>query len=177
MHAAHILQKAQQWIAKTHPRYWNRRGGRDHIWTNVNDEGAAAEPYESRICLLPACVLHASCGSDAVSERGCSSVGEPIWGSALDPAGCLQHLRVAADGTVFAMSIHLHAATALCVAGRCCTQPLQVAGCHRQLDTLAESLTQKRPELNARYGWPSFSTSGGGWVGTTAAALHFDMYD
>ena len=40
MHAAHILQKAQQWIAETHPRFWTRRGGRDHIWTNVNDEGA-----------------------------------------------------------------------------------------------------------------------------------------
>jgi hypothetical protein len=39
MHAAHIMQKAQQWIVETLPRYWNRHGGRDHIWTSVNDEG------------------------------------------------------------------------------------------------------------------------------------------
>ena len=65
MHAAHILQKAQEWIADTHPRYWTRRGGRDHIWTNVNDEGAhSMKPVRNTRC-LPSCVR-------AVTEGMCS---------------------------------------------------------------------------------------------------------
>ncbi len=51
MHAAHLMEKAQQWIAATHPRYWQRRGGRDHIWTNVNDEGGC------HLILSSACVV------------------------------------------------------------------------------------------------------------------------
>lgn len=41
MHVSNMLLQAQQWIEKTHPAAWNRRGGRDHIWLSPNDEGAA----------------------------------------------------------------------------------------------------------------------------------------
>jgi hypothetical protein len=40
MHAANMMLQAQQWIERTHPRAWGRRGGRDHIWLSPNDEGA-----------------------------------------------------------------------------------------------------------------------------------------
>ena len=39
MHAANMMLQAQQWIERTHPRAWGRRGGRDHIWLSPNDEG------------------------------------------------------------------------------------------------------------------------------------------
>ncbi len=41
MHVSNMLLQAQQWIEKTHPAAWKRRGGRDHIWLSPNDEGAA----------------------------------------------------------------------------------------------------------------------------------------
>ncbi|KAG1663565.1 hypothetical protein FOA52_013185 [Chlamydomonas sp. UWO 241] len=45
--AAHnMLQAAQAWIAKEFGRYWERRGGRDHIWLMAHDEGACYAPSE-----------------------------------------------------------------------------------------------------------------------------------
>lgn len=44
MHSAYLFEEARRWIAKAHPALWERRGGRDHIWLNVNDEGAPGPP-------------------------------------------------------------------------------------------------------------------------------------
>ncbi len=35
--------QAKRWIQEHFP-YWNRRGGRDHIWMMANDEGACWMP-------------------------------------------------------------------------------------------------------------------------------------
>ncbi len=43
MLASNMLLKAQQWLASAHP-YWNRTGGRDHIWLMSHDEGACYAP-------------------------------------------------------------------------------------------------------------------------------------
>jgi hypothetical protein len=38
MHAANMMLEAKRWLQKTMP-WWDRRGGRDHIWLMAHDEG------------------------------------------------------------------------------------------------------------------------------------------
>jgi hypothetical protein len=40
MQAANMVLEAVEWVQKTHPKIWQRRGGRDHIYLIPNDEGA-----------------------------------------------------------------------------------------------------------------------------------------
>ena len=40
MQAANMVLEAVEWVQKTHPKIWQRRGGRDHIFLIPNDEGA-----------------------------------------------------------------------------------------------------------------------------------------
>ena len=35
-----MVLEAVEWVQKTHPKIWQRRGGRDHIYLIPNDEGA-----------------------------------------------------------------------------------------------------------------------------------------
>eukprot|EP00891_Asterochloris_glomerata_P004391 jgi/Astpho2/4391/e_gw1.00067.84.1_t len=42
-HAAEMLLEVQQWLQKTQP-FWDRKGGRDHIWLMSHDEGACWAP-------------------------------------------------------------------------------------------------------------------------------------
>jgi len=44
MAAANMLRAARRWISKTHSKYWQRRGGRDHIWLMAHDEGPCYAP-------------------------------------------------------------------------------------------------------------------------------------
>ena len=41
MQAANMVLEATEWVQKTHPKIWQRRGGRDHIYLIPNDEGAS----------------------------------------------------------------------------------------------------------------------------------------
>ena len=43
--AAGLLRAAQQWVSTQYP-YFNRSGGRDHIWQMSHDEGACYAPVE-----------------------------------------------------------------------------------------------------------------------------------
>ena len=45
MHAAHLMLKAKRWLQQAMP-FWDRRGGRDHIWLMAHDEGACYCPNE-----------------------------------------------------------------------------------------------------------------------------------
>ena len=38
MHAANMLLEVKRWLQKTMP-WWDRRGGRDHVWLMPHDEG------------------------------------------------------------------------------------------------------------------------------------------
>ena len=38
MHAANLVLEAKRWLQKEMP-WWDRRGGRDHIWLMAHDEG------------------------------------------------------------------------------------------------------------------------------------------
>ena len=38
MHVANMLLEVKRWLQKTMP-WWDRRGGRDHIWLMPHDEG------------------------------------------------------------------------------------------------------------------------------------------
>lgn len=40
-----MMVELKNWLAKEFP-YWNRRGGRDHIWVAAADEGACWMPKE-----------------------------------------------------------------------------------------------------------------------------------
>ncbi len=44
MQAANMVLEATEWVQKTHPKIWQRRGGRDHIYLIPNDEGASVRP-------------------------------------------------------------------------------------------------------------------------------------
>eukprot|EP00850_Spirogloea_muscicola_P023503 SM000362S13790 [mRNA] locus=s362:53583:57514:- [translate_table: standard] len=63
-HVADIYQQAYEYIRDTYP-YWNRHGGKDHIWTFMFDEGA---------CMAPAAVwssvLLTSWGNTGVPHNG-----------------------------------------------------------------------------------------------------------
>lgn len=39
MHSAHMVLEAKRWVQKHFP-YWDRHGGRDHIFLQTHDEGA-----------------------------------------------------------------------------------------------------------------------------------------
>ncbi|KAL6749482.1 exostosin-like glycosyltransferase [Haematococcus lacustris] len=41
--ASNLMLEVQQWLQKTHP-WWDRRGGRDHVWLTPHDEGACWAP-------------------------------------------------------------------------------------------------------------------------------------
>ncbi len=45
MHAANMLLEAKRWLQK-HMPWWDRRGGRDHVWLMPHDEGACYMPSE-----------------------------------------------------------------------------------------------------------------------------------
>ena len=51
MQAANMVLEAVEWVQKTHPKIWQRRGGRDHIYLIPNDEGA--ESPIQRVATLP----------------------------------------------------------------------------------------------------------------------------
>ena len=38
MHGANMMLEAKRWLQKAMP-WWDRRGGRDHIWLMAHDEG------------------------------------------------------------------------------------------------------------------------------------------
>ena len=44
MQAHNMILAVQRWIEEAHPRLWQRRGGRDHIWLMAHDEGACYAP-------------------------------------------------------------------------------------------------------------------------------------
>lgn len=52
--------QAKRWIQEKFP-YWNRRGGRDHIWMMTNDEGACWMPTGGHMA-------HACIGMPAYGE-------------------------------------------------------------------------------------------------------------
>ena len=37
-HAAHLILDTKRWIQEHYP-FWNRKGGKDHIWLFTHDEG------------------------------------------------------------------------------------------------------------------------------------------
>lgn len=45
MHVTNMMLEARDWVRKQFP-YWDRRGGRDHIWFMAHDEGACYAPTE-----------------------------------------------------------------------------------------------------------------------------------
>ncbi|KAG2486464.1 hypothetical protein HYH03_014911 [Edaphochlamys debaryana] len=45
MHVTNMMLDARDWIRQHFP-YWDRRGGRDHIWLMTHDEGACYAPSE-----------------------------------------------------------------------------------------------------------------------------------
>ncbi|GFH09433.1 EGF-like domain-containing protein, partial [Haematococcus lacustris] len=45
MHVANMLLEARDWV-RSHFPWWNRRGGRDHIFLMTHDEGACYAPIE-----------------------------------------------------------------------------------------------------------------------------------
>lgn len=66
MQGTHMLLEAKQWLQQQYP-FWNRTGGRDHVWLVSHDEGSCWVPRELRrgIILshwgrkvLPGCVIH-----------------------------------------------------------------------------------------------------------------------
>ena len=44
-HMAKMLLELKRYLQKTFP-YWDRRGGRDHVWMAAHDEGACWMPSE-----------------------------------------------------------------------------------------------------------------------------------
>ncbi|KAK9805384.1 hypothetical protein WJX73_009679 [Symbiochloris irregularis] len=51
MHAANMLLEAKQWL-QTHLPYWNRTGGKDHVWLVTHDEGSCWVPSEIRPSII-----------------------------------------------------------------------------------------------------------------------------
>ncbi|KAK9805381.1 hypothetical protein WJX73_008851 [Symbiochloris irregularis] len=51
MHAARMMLEAKQWL-QTHLPYWNRRGGKDHVWLVTHDEGSCWVPSEIRPSII-----------------------------------------------------------------------------------------------------------------------------
>ncbi len=51
MHAATMLLEAKRWLETELP-YWNRTGGRDHIWLISHDEGSCWAPSEIRPSII-----------------------------------------------------------------------------------------------------------------------------
>ncbi|PNH11304.1 putative glucuronosyltransferase [Tetrabaena socialis] len=43
MHVHNMISEMHEWLSTKHP-WWNRRGGRDHIWLTPHDEGACYMP-------------------------------------------------------------------------------------------------------------------------------------
>ena len=46
MQGAHIFYESLLYIKRHFARFWERRGGRDHIWLAAHDEGACWMPTE-----------------------------------------------------------------------------------------------------------------------------------
>lgn len=51
MHMALMLLEAKRWVEQHHP-WWNRRGGRDHVWLVTHDEGSCWVPSELRPSII-----------------------------------------------------------------------------------------------------------------------------
>ena len=51
MHAATMLLEAKRWLETELP-YWNRTGGRDHIWLISHDEASCWAPSEIRPSII-----------------------------------------------------------------------------------------------------------------------------
>lgn len=51
MHAAMMLLEAKRWLETELP-YWNRTGGRNHIWLISHDEGSCWAPAEIRSSII-----------------------------------------------------------------------------------------------------------------------------
>ncbi|KAK9805311.1 hypothetical protein WJX73_000673 [Symbiochloris irregularis] len=51
MHTARMLLEAKQWL-QTHLPYWNRKGGKDHVWLVTHDEGSCWVPSEIRPSII-----------------------------------------------------------------------------------------------------------------------------
>ena len=51
MHTARMLLEAKRWVQETMP-WWNRKGGRDHIWLVTHDEGSCWVPAELRPSII-----------------------------------------------------------------------------------------------------------------------------
>ncbi|KXZ54467.1 hypothetical protein GPECTOR_4g532 [Gonium pectorale] len=45
MHVTNMMLEVRDWVRKHFP-YWDRRGGRDHVWLMTHDEGACYAPTE-----------------------------------------------------------------------------------------------------------------------------------
>ena len=45
MHAMNIMLDTKRWIQANYP-FWNKTGGRDHVWLFTHDEGACWAPLE-----------------------------------------------------------------------------------------------------------------------------------
>ncbi len=45
MHVLNMLLEVKRWLQKEMP-WWDRRGGRDHVWLMPHDEGACYMPTE-----------------------------------------------------------------------------------------------------------------------------------
>lgn len=45
MHLSNIILDTKRWIQERYP-FWDRRGGRDHVWLFTHDEGACWVPNE-----------------------------------------------------------------------------------------------------------------------------------
>eukprot|EP00798_Chlamydomonas_sp_ICE-L_P025771 gene25771-11436_t len=45
MHISNMIMEIKHWMQRTYP-WWDRRGGKDHIWLMAHDEGACSMPSE-----------------------------------------------------------------------------------------------------------------------------------
>ena len=51
MHGANMLLEAKTWLQQAYP-FWNRTGGKDHMWLVSHDEGSCWVPSELRPSII-----------------------------------------------------------------------------------------------------------------------------
>ena len=51
MHGANMLLEAKTWLQQAYP-FWNRSGGKDHMWLASHDEGSCWVPSELRPSII-----------------------------------------------------------------------------------------------------------------------------
>ncbi len=77
MQAANMVLEATEWVQKTHPKIWQRRGGRDHIYLIPNDEGASERPARGKLAIT---LVHAGFTSAKLHECCLSTMCEfRLW--------------------------------------------------------------------------------------------------